>query len=131
MNRKTRRLLIRLASRLPGLYPLLAFITGRRVIVLGSSMAPTLLPGDRLVFDRLAYLLRPPAVGEVVLARHQARPGLRMIKRVARKGPEGYCLLGDNHDGSTDSRQLGPFRRRDILGRGWLVYWPPERFRRL
>jgi signal peptidase I len=66
---------------------------------------------------------------------------VRFIKRLAgvegdeiegtMVGAEEYWLLGDNSDGSTDSRQLGPFRREDIVARGWLVYWPPERVRRV
>ena len=84
------------------------------------------------MFDRLAYFVGDPRVGDVVLAGHPARPGVRMIKRVAELRGEGeYVLLGDNPDESTDSRTLGPFRRGDIVGRAWVVYWPPERFRRV
>ncbi len=74
---------LKLLARLPAVYPLLAFLTARRVIVRGWSMHPTLSPGERVLFDRLAYRLGAPAWGDVVLARHSARPGLRMVKRVA------------------------------------------------
>lgn len=74
---------LKLLARLPAVYPLLAFLTARRVIVRGWSMHPTLSPGERVLFDRLAYRLGPPARGDVVLARHSARPGRRMVKRVA------------------------------------------------
>ncbi len=145
INRKTCRSLIRLASLIPGVYPLLAFLAARRVLVRGWSMHPALRPGERVLFDRLAYLRRSPRPGEVVLAAHPARLGLRMIKRVAcapgdtvvtAGGPQilalgDYWLLGDAEDMSTDSREVGPFRREDIVGRAWLVYWPPERFRLL
>jgi len=164
MSRSTHTL-IRSLDRIPGLYPLLAFLTARRVVVRGWSMHPTLSPGERVLFDRLAYQAGAPRRGDIVLAVHPARPGVRMIKRVAgvpgdsvppgpggpltgtsrgRDDPPGrlyapepivlqrdeYWLLGDADDVSTDSRQLGPFRRRDILARAWLVYWPPERLRR-
>jgi nickel-type superoxide dismutase maturation protease len=95
-------------------------------------MVPTLSPGERVLFDRLAYSIDDPLVGDIVLVRHPARPGMRMIKRVAeREGLEdgGYWLLGDNEPESTDSRTLGPFRRDDIAGRAWMVYWPAGRFR--
>jgi nickel-type superoxide dismutase maturation protease len=98
-------------------------------------MYPTLRPGERVLFDRLAYRTEAPQVGDVVLARHSERPGVRLLKRVALPPKESALgegevwLLGDNADQSTDSRQLGPFRREDVLARGWLVYWPPERFR--
>jgi signal peptidase I len=93
-------------------------------------MVPTLSPGERVLFDRIAYVLHDPRTGDVVLARHPARRGVRMIKRIAEIGGEDeYILLGDNADESTDSRALGPFRREDIVGRAWMVYWPVDRFR--
>jgi signal peptidase I len=145
MKRKTRRRLLRLVTAVPGLYALLAFLTARRVTVRGWSMYPALRPGDRVLFDRLAYWGDRPRRGDLVLAVHPARPGLRMVKRIATPGEtfaangaeprllarDEYALLGDNEDHSTDSRDLGPVRRRDILARGWLLYWPLERFRKL
>ena len=126
---------------MPGFYPALALVWAKRIVVQGASMYPTLRPGDRILFDTLAYGEKAPQVGDVVLARHSARPGLRFIKRVAALpgeiagdvvlSPGAYWLLGDNPDGSTDSRQLGPFRREDITARGWFIYWPPDRVRRI
>lgn len=138
--------LLSLAARIPGLYPLLAFLAGRRVLVRGWSMYPALRPGERVLFDRLAYHLGPPQPGDIVLARHPARPGIRMLKRVAAGpgesfafdgspprilGRDEYALAGDAPDFSTDSRQLGPVRQADIRARAWLVYWPLQRFRQL
>ena len=134
MSRKTARSLVRLAVAALGLFPLLAFLAGRRVIVSGESMLPALRPGERVLFDRLAYHLGRPRVGEIVLARHQARPGMRLIKRVAEQeglGWDEFWLLGDNAEESTDSRTLGPFRRDDILARAWVVYWPAGQIRGL
>lgn len=131
MNRKTARAL-RFAVHVPGVYSLLAFLTAKRVIVRGRSMVPALMAGERVLFDRLAYLLDSPSVGDIVLVRHEARPSVRMIKRIAEcEGPgrDELWLLGDNAKESTDSRTLGAFRRRDIVGRAWVVYWPVERFR--
>src|SRR3990172_11612933 len=69
--------------QLPGVYQALAFLTARRAVVRGSSMYPTLVPGERLLFDRLAYRRGPPRRGDVVLASHPQRPGTRIIKRIA------------------------------------------------
>ena len=81
----------------PVLYRVLAFVTAKRVVVRGRSMVPALSPGERVLFDRLAYVLEEPRVGDVVLARHAARPGVRMIKRVAEVIGDGeFVLLGDN-----------------------------------
>src|SRR6266542_6302589 len=132
MNRKTARSLVRLAVAALGLFPLLAFLAGRRVIVSGESMLPTLRPGERVLFDRLAYVIERPRRGDVVLARHPSRPDIRLIKRVAEQeglGSDEFWLVGDNPEESTDSRTLGSFMREDILARAWIVYWPPEQFR--
>ncbi len=92
-----RRALVRLVARVPGLYWVLAFLTAKRVVVRGRSMIPALSPGERVLFDRLAYVLEEPRVGDVVLARHPARRGVRMVKRVSEVIGEGeYVLLGDN-----------------------------------
>jgi nickel-type superoxide dismutase maturation protease len=114
----------------PILYPLLAFFGAKRVVIRGRSMIPALSPGERVLFDRVAYVLEAPRVGDIVLAQHAARPGVRMIKRVAEvRGEDEFVLLGDNPDESTDSRTLGALRRGDIVGRAWFVYWPAKRFR--
>ena len=136
MTRKSLRRLLRLQTRIPGLYALTAFLFARRVTVRGWSMSPGLLPGERLLVDRLAYLRRRPGVGDVVLVAHPLRPGLRMLKRIsgtpgqtidgARLGRGEYWVLGDNLDGSTDSREFGAVKRRDLLGRAWIRYWPTD-----
>jgi len=46
-------------------------------------------------------------------------------------GLDEYFLLGDNSAHSKDSRSLGPFERRQLLGRPVAVVWPPGRFRSL
>lgn len=140
MSRKTRRRLLRLLSRVPGLYSLLAFVRTRRVVVSGWSMAPTLLPGDRILFDRLAYERDRPRTGDVVLVAHPAQTGLPMVKRIAgtpgetiegvpRLARGEYWVLGDSEGVSIDSREFGPVKRGHLLGRAWVLYWPSDRWR--
>jgi signal peptidase I len=50
-------------------------------------MAPTLLPGDRLVVDRGAYRRSTPALGEIVVLQDPDGSGRWLIKRVAGVGP--------------------------------------------
>ncbi len=36
-----------------------------------------------------------------------------------------YFVLGDNRNNSSDSRSFGSITPQSIVGRAWLVYWPP------
>ncbi len=43
--------------------------------------------------------------------------------------PEGsYYVLGDNRRSSNDSRDWGLVPIENIVGRSWMVYWPPNSF---
>ena len=105
---------LRLLQRLPGVYSLLAFLLGRRVVVRGWSMRPTLSPEERVLFDRLAYRWAKPGRGDVVLASHPNRPRLRIVKRVVglpgdRVSVEGErCWVNGMPYGETDD--AGPTR---------------------
>jgi signal peptidase I len=114
----------------------LAALRPRRVEVVGESMLPTLLPGDRLLTLRL-----PVPVGAVVAAADPRDPARTLLKRVA-AGPGGrlllpggrrleagggYLLLGDNPAASTDSADFGPVPARSLRGRAVYRYAPPHR----
>jgi signal peptidase I len=73
----------RFILRLPLVYQLLAFLRARRIVVQGWSMYPTLAPGERVLFDTMAYRVERPRRGDVVLARHPERPSMKLVKRVA------------------------------------------------
>ena len=116
-----------------------AFLLAERVRVRGWSMYPSLTPGEWVLIDRLAYRTGEPRRNEVVLALDPRDRGRPILKRIAgvpgdetaagRMAPGEYFLVGDNPEFSTDSRAFGPVRRSDLIGRAWLVVWPPERFR--
>ena len=45
----------------------------------------------------------------------------------ARQLGEGeYFVMGDNRANSSDSRTFGPIRPSNIVGRAWVIYWPPS-----
>ena len=113
MRRKTSRRLIRIISAVPGLYWLLAFLCARRVRIDGRSMHPALLPGERVLFDRLAYRVERPRKGDIALVQHPGRD-IRIVKRITAlpgdvvgsrtlAGDE-FWVEGDYTEGSTDSR---------------------------
>jgi len=110
---------------------------GRRwldvVEVRGSSMAPSLLPGDRLLVESRTYQLRAPRVGEVVLAADPRQPQRELIKRVAAVDDEAASadLRGDDPAASTDSREFGAVPLAAIRWRAAYRYWPPPRVGRL
>jgi signal peptidase I len=112
---------------------LLVLLLGRiapvsRYVVDGPSMEPAYRPGDRLIVNRLAYLRRPPAVGDVVVLRDPDDGDRLLIKRIApppngdRPGATHVWVLGDNAPESRDSRAFGFVDRRRVVGKAWLRY---------
>lgn len=98
------------------------------VAVRGGSMAPNLLPGDRLLVARRRGT---PGVGDVVVAADPRGGGRELIKRVAAIAPDGVTLLGDNRAESTDARVFGALPATAIRWRAVVRYWPPSRFGRV
>lgn len=76
--------------------------------VRGSSMAPTLQPGQVVIGFR-----RRVRVGDVVVVRHGGRD---VVKRVAKINDNGVYVTGDNSLESTDSRHYGFLAKSAILG---------------
>ncbi len=75
--------------------------------VSGPSMSPTVRHGDRLLVRRVRR--GRVAVGDVVLARFPARPGLLVVKRVHGLLGDGTVdVRGDNPLVTDDSRAYGP-----------------------
>lgn len=47
------------------------------------------------------------------------RPG-----ETVRLKEDEYLLLGDNRPYSRDSREFGPIKKENLVGKAWLIYWP-------
>jgi len=41
--------------------------------------------------------------------------------------PQSYIVMGDNRSYSSDSREWGFVTKRDIIGKSFFVYWPPNK----
>jgi nickel-type superoxide dismutase maturation protease len=95
----------------------------RRVAVEGTSMAPTLLPGDRLLVARLGRIVP----GHLVALPDPRHPGRLVVKRVAALSEGEVELLGDNPEHSTDSRSFGPVPLTSLRGRVLRRYAPADR----
>ncbi|MDF1660702.1 MAG: nickel-type superoxide dismutase maturation protease [Planctomycetota bacterium] len=99
---------------------LLCVLRIRRLVVIeGSSMTPTLVNGDTVVITPKAYQSTPPAIGDLVYARHPFKTDVRLVKRVHALSDDGLLdLRGDNTDAlsSTDSRSLGKLSPSLLFG---------------
>jgi signal peptidase I len=103
------------------------------VAVEGTSMAPVLEPGDRVLAVRPRRIRR----GSLVILEHPDRRGFEMVKRLTgvpgdlvgalRLGPDQHWVVGERAEASTDSRWFGPVSRSAILGAAVARYWPVSR----
>jgi hypothetical protein len=111
---------------------LLAVTMGRKlgdvdaVEVEGLSMAPTLLPGERLLVEARTFRGRLPRTDELVLAADPRAAERELVKRVGSVADGHVELLGDGSP-STDSRAFGSLPVEQVRWRVVFRYWPPSR----
>lgn len=95
------------------------------VDVAGPSMSPTLRHGDVVLVVWGARV----RTGDLAVVRGPG--GLPLVKRAVRHEAGGWWVLGDNPDGSTDSRHFGVVAPDDVLGRVVRGLRPRRGFSRL
>lgn len=71
-------------------------------------MRPTIYSGEFLLFTKSHSY----SVGDIVLARMNAR---EVVKRIVEVTDKGYYLVGDNASESSDSRHYGQVAKKDII----------------
>lgn len=84
------------------------------VKVSGNSMLPTLKPGQYCLVSPLPYYFSKPKPGDIIVA---ALPNKEVIKRIKTANTEGYFIVGDNENESTDSRNFGLIKGNKILAK--------------
>ena len=79
------------------------------------------LPGDTVQVSGGQVLINGRALGEPYL-------NTTMLNDMPARQIEAdrYFVMGDNRNNSSDSRSFGSIAAQDIIGRAWLVYWPPS-----
>ncbi|QBD83585.1 signal peptidase I [Ktedonosporobacter rubrisoli] len=81
------------------------------------------LPGDIVTIKGNAVYVNGVLLNEPYVDPHnQGNPYPSFSNRLV--PPNTYLVLGDNRNGSSDSRDWGCVPRENIVGRAALVYWP-------
>ncbi len=95
--------------------------------ITGDSLAPDYQEGDFVLILTLPFFRHRLREGDVIVFRHAYYGTL--IKRVLRvDAASGDVYVVGAHEGSLDSRRLGPIRRAMVLGRVlWHIRAPRRR----
>lgn len=81
-------------------------LEGGKIFINGQALEEAYLPQDIQTISGLAI---PEGVGVNVPAKH-------------------LIVFGDNRSHSSDSREFGPIETNDVIGRAFVIYWPPGAF---
>ena len=94
----------------------LSFSPVQNFIVRGESMRPTLLPGQKVLINRLVYVFIKPKAGDIIVVK-SPEDGRMVIKRIDKIEDGKYFVVGDNLKKSTDSRAFGGVEKKAIIGK--------------
>jgi nickel-type superoxide dismutase maturation protease len=95
--------------------------------VSGRSLSPTYRDGDFVLTSKIPIFFRRLTQGDVLVLRHPIYGTL--IKHVHRLGPDaGEIYVAGTQEDSVDSRQFGPVRMKQVLGKViWHIRKPVQR----
>jgi signal peptidase I len=114
--------------------------------VLSSSMDPSLRRGEWVLIVSYPSVFYSLSAGDVVVLRNSpssmdsfkrivSLPGSSIPKEYSNDytqlilAKDDYFVMGDNLPESIDSRHFGPVSSKQIKGKAWLVFWPPNSVR--
>lgn len=81
------------------------------------------LPGDILEIRNGKTYVNSKLLSEPYVANDMDNENVGPIKIPSSQ----FFVMGDNRPKSSDSRRFGPVFRRNILGKVFIVWWPPNR----
>jgi signal peptidase I len=79
------------------------------------------LPGEKVEVRQGRVYINDKPLEEPFIA---SQPAYSWGPRVVSE--EEYFVLGDNRNNSSDSHTWGFLPRKNIIGKAWLSYWPPQ-----
>lgn len=87
------------------------------------------LPGEKIRLSSGSVFINDKKLDEIYIpTEYQTTERSFLREGVDYHIPEGYYfVMGDNRDGSSDSREWGPISKNAIVGRAVVRYWPPSR----
>jgi len=88
------------------------------------------LPGDQVQISRGQVFINNQPLPEPYLpAGTQTREGQYLSEGEEVVVPDShYLVMGDNRNGSSDSREWGTIKKEAVVGQAFLRYWPPQSF---
>ncbi|MDO8619078.1 MAG: signal peptidase I [Candidatus Daviesbacteria bacterium] len=88
------------------------------------------LPGDTVTVQNNMVLVNNQPINEYYLPPNtQTHAGAYLTEGTQVTAGSGqFYVMGDNRGHSSDSREWGPVPKKDIIGKVFLKYWPPESF---
>lgn len=87
------------------------------------------LPGESVLLkESKIYINRQPLEEFYLSSSVKTQPGASLVEgKELTLGSDEYFVMGDNRDHSSDSRSWGSIKRKEIVGRAWFIYWPPQK----
>lgn len=88
------------------------------------------MPGDSVKILNGSFYINGKKLNEPYLPDGTSTSGMAFLTEGEEiTVPEGqYFVVGDNRNGSSDSREWGPVKKEALIGQAWLRYWPPQKF---
>lgn len=116
------------------------FLKPRRgdVVVLKAPEQPTIdfikrivgLPGETIEVSNNLVRINGKIIKELYLNQGEITEikGDSSAQLIKTLGQNEYFMLGDNRKSSKDSRSIGPIHIKAIIGKVFIVIWPPGEF---